>query len=277
MILKKISALCLAIVLALSLSSCFLIPNVQTREWQAFQVAPEAVHTGPLVLVNDSSPYVAPANTDNLASMDAVLTQSVPNLYQLAAPDQRMDSIALTALDKMLSDFAKTNKLNNVVVGTAYVSPEELGELPVDHLTGLGCQIKYAEQDQDGESVVIRDLQEDEIYAWFAENCQKYGFVVRYSADKADITGVSDYTDYFRYVGPPHAEYMTENHLCLEEYIDLLKGYDVTQPFSTYAGGTHYEIFYATVTETGTVQYPAFRSYSYSGIGKDGIVVTLTD
>jgi D-alanyl-D-alanine carboxypeptidase len=227
------------------------------------------------VLVNGATPYVAPANTDNLVSMDTALAHSVPRQYQLAAPDQRMDDTALKALDKMLSDFAKLHKLNTVVVDAAYVSPEELGERPADHLTGLGCLLKYAAQEED--TVVYHGLSEAEVYGWLADNCYKYGFVVRYPADKAEATGVSGYTDYFRYVGTPHAEYMTENDLCLEEYIELLKGYDFTQPLSTYAEGVHYEIFYAAVTETGMIQYPAFRAYTYSGIGKDGLIVIMTD
>lgn len=57
--------------------------------------------------------------------------------------------------------------------------------------------------------------------AWLAENAHKYGFVIRYPADKEDITRIAYEPWHIRYVGIFHATYMYVNHVCLEEYVDL--------------------------------------------------------
>ena len=56
---------------------------------------------------------------------------------------------------------------------------------------------------------------------WLAENCAKYGFILRYPKDKEEITGIIFEPWHFRYVGNPHALKMTDQELTLEEYTDL--------------------------------------------------------
>lgn len=53
---------------------------------------------------------------------------------------------------------------------------------------------------------------------WMAENCYKYGFVVRYPKGKEDITGVEYEPWHMRYVGVEAATIMTEEGLTLEEF-----------------------------------------------------------
>ena len=273
---KRILAVCLTVAMTLSLSSCFLLPDVVTMQWQSFEVAPEDLHKGTLVPVNTDNPYVAPADNSHLAPISDVWKSHVPAVYHVSETAVYMESTALAALDSMLADFAKVTKKDNVIIQSAYLSPEELGDLPADHLTGLGCQLKFVTLDEEG-ATVTHNLSEDEAYNWFFENHHKYGFVIRYPADKDEVTGVSEYADYFRYVGAPHAEYMKENNLCLEEYIELLKGYTAMNTLSVYTNGQHYKLYFASVSESFTIEYPAFHSYTYSGVGKDGIVVILRD
>ena len=53
------------------------------------------------------------------------------------------------------------------------------------------------------------------------EHCAEYGFILRFPVDKADITGVMYEPFHFRYVGVEAAQYMTENNLCLEEFVEM--------------------------------------------------------
>lgn len=53
---------------------------------------------------------------------------------------------------------------------------------------------------------------------WLAANCAQYGFILRYPADKEDITGVPHESWHVRYVGPEAAKYITEAGLTLEEF-----------------------------------------------------------
>lgn len=59
---------------------------------------------------------------------------------------------------------------------------------------------------------------------WLAENCHKFGFILRYPEDKLEQTGGIMYEPWhFRYVGRYHATRMKELNMCLEEYVEYLK------------------------------------------------------
>ena len=58
------------------------------------------------------------------------------------------------------------------------------------------------------------------------EHCAEYGFIPRYQASKESETGIGAETGHYRYVGIPHATYMMEQKLCLEEYIRQLYNYN---------------------------------------------------
>ncbi len=56
---------------------------------------------------------------------------------------------------------------------------------------------------------------------WLAENCWKYGFIIRYPEDKVDLTGYAYESWHIRYVGVEHAKEIWEQGICLEEYLDI--------------------------------------------------------
>lgn len=56
---------------------------------------------------------------------------------------------------------------------------------------------------------------------WVAQNCYKYGFIIRFPKGKEDITGYQYESWHLRYVGVDIATYMYENNLCLEEYLGV--------------------------------------------------------
>ena len=53
---------------------------------------------------------------------------------------------------------------------------------------------------------------------WLMEHCWEYGFILRYPADRSDITGISYESWHYRYVGREAAAYLREHDLTLEEY-----------------------------------------------------------
>ncbi|MBQ6655240.1 MAG: M15 family metallopeptidase [Erysipelotrichaceae bacterium] len=55
-------------------------------------------------------------------------------------------------------------------------------------------------------------------FSWLAENCYKYGYIVRYPDDKTDITGYTYERWHFRYVGAQAAEYIHETGITFDEY-----------------------------------------------------------
>ena len=59
---------------------------------------------------------------------------------------------------------------------------------------------------------------------WLMENCQNYGFILRYPKDKEDVTQIIYEPWHYRYVGKEHAAKIMESGVCLEEYLEELKG-----------------------------------------------------
>ncbi len=58
---------------------------------------------------------------------------------------------------------------------------------------------------------------------WVAENCHKYGLIIRFPKGKEDITGYNYEPWHIRYVGLEAAKIIYENHLTLEEFLETQK------------------------------------------------------
>lgn len=87
-----------------------------------------------------------------------------------------------------------------------------------EHQLGLSCDIVDRYYEYMNES-----LADTELSKWMAENCDDYGFILRYPKDKTEITGVVFEPWHYRYVGKTAAEYIMKNGLCLEEFVALYK------------------------------------------------------
>ena len=59
-------------------------------------------------------------------------------------------------------------------------------------------------------------------YLWLKQHCWDYGFIMRYTDEKEDLTGIIGEEWHVRYVGLEHAKAIQEMDFCLEEYIDYL-------------------------------------------------------
>ena len=68
-----------------------------------------------------------------------------------------------------------------------------------------------------------KDIENTATFQWLKEHCAEYGFIHRFPEGKEDVTGVMYEPFHFRYVGVEAAAYMTENHLCLEEFVSLYR------------------------------------------------------
>ena len=89
-----------------------------------------------------------------------------------------------------------------------------------DHQTGLGCDVvprSWQDKSMNGK------MGKEPECIWMAEHCQEYGFVIRYPADKEDVTEINYEPWHLRYVGIPAATYIMENGLCLEEFNERLQ------------------------------------------------------
>lgn len=85
-----------------------------------------------------------------------------------------------------------------------------------EHQTGLGIDITDYYREIKNDSIA-----ETPTVQWLAQHCAEYGFILRFPADKRSITHVMSESWHFRYVGKEVARYMTDNNLCLEEFMEL--------------------------------------------------------
>lgn len=84
-----------------------------------------------------------------------------------------------------------------------------------EHALGLALDLisnQYAELDERQEGTKEAK--------WLAENCHKYGFVLRYPPEKTEITGIIYEPWHYRYVGVEDATKIMEMDLTLEEYLN---------------------------------------------------------
>ncbi len=57
---------------------------------------------------------------------------------------------------------------------------------------------------------------------WLAKNASDYGFILRYPADKVNVTDIEFEPWHYRYVGIKAAKEMKRLNLCLEEYDEMI-------------------------------------------------------
>ncbi len=84
-----------------------------------------------------------------------------------------------------------------------------------DHQTGLGCDVVPKKWTDRG---MNEDMAKEPETQWMAEHCAEFGFILRYPADKEEITEINYEPWHLRYVGKEVAAYIMENGLCLEEF-----------------------------------------------------------
>ncbi|MDL2225873.1 M15 family metallopeptidase [Eubacteriales bacterium OttesenSCG-928-M02] len=205
------------------------------------------------------------SNTNLTLHKDAIqpLNELMDGFYAVAGPTDILVASGFR-------DFHKQSQLyGNAGEGeSAFVNQPEHSE----HHTGYALDLSIYTKDG-----LTYEYDGTGIYAWINENCDKYGFVIRYAQDKTQITQIGYEPWHLRYVGVPHATIMKENNYCLEEYIDYLRDFGYGQKhLNITVGQKHYEIYYVVATtDTVQVPVPTTGSYTLSGNNVDGFVVTV--
>ena len=254
-------------------------PTATTNEIQFIQTtkSADAVHEGVLILVNNQNEYRFPKyDTDLISIYDNMSkTSQGTEIYHPVYQNFKINKQAFSALDAMMvQNYEMTGDV--IRIADAYRTWEDQegkNALPgySDHHTGYCIAIRH--HDLEGTPI--------EKNHWIYQNCYKYGFVVRYPEGKGSITGVSDYTFCLRYVGIPHATYMYQNNLCMEEYLDLLKNSfssAATRLTISAADGFDYDVYYvaASGSDVTTIDVPTSNfEYTVSGDNRRGFIVTV--
>lgn len=165
---------------------------------------------------------------------------AVPDARYSGEYEARLRAIAARALTAFLKE-ARANGVTGVSVTSGYRSYAEqesrfnakVSSLRSQYATLEEAQTAAAKtiqwpgksEHQSGLACDMHNLSSADISfgdttqgIWLADNCHHFGFILRYPADKTEITGISYEPWHFRYVGRYHATRMHYLNMTLEEY-----------------------------------------------------------
>lgn len=153
---------------------------------------------------------IAPDNTDN--TVRAVAGTALEEMFAAAAGE----NMQLVFNSGYRSYDEQTKVYNEIegIYGGIYVS--EYVALPgaSEHQTGLGVDIT-SQSVVDGTRITFGDTAE---YQWVIENCHRFGFIVRFDTDNANITGIANEPWHLRFVGVEVATEIKQSGITFEEY-----------------------------------------------------------
>ncbi|MCR4761603.1 MAG: 1-acylglycerol-3-phosphate O-acyltransferase [Oscillospiraceae bacterium] len=246
---------------------------IDNRETETQVVPNDAVRSGSLVLIDNDHPQ---GFTPTLVPFSNIPYQHL----RLVRTEDVVDSSVSTPLCTMFNDFFNATGIGNIMVYNttgAPTYPPYSVSLP-ERASGL--TLDFAILNEAAQSHV--PYTPDGNYAWLTEHAADYGFIVRYPADKAEVTGQNGMTWHFRYVGAPHARYMADNGICLEEYLKLIAQHTWnTEHLKATVLGTEYEMYYVPADETNATTEIKFPKNEdgivpmISGDNIDGFVVAI--
>ena len=107
----------------------------------------------------------------------------------------------------------QTGLYNNYVATYGQAEADTFSARPgtSEHQTGLAMDVGWIDDSYGDTPSGI----------WLANNCYKYGFIIRYPKGKESITGYKYEPWHIRYLGVDIAKEVYESGLCLEEYLGV--------------------------------------------------------
>jgi len=252
-------------------------------EYTEINVDYAQVSKGDLVLVNSLHPYAFAPDDVNVIT----LFDNMNSSYSVKDNLVSLDSNVVSQLNALMEAYAAATSNTDLQVITSYRTLEEQNDRYnnakttiaggySDFHTARSFDIGIFPKDSDS-YYYSPQYSETVNYGWFDENAANYGFVLRFPEDKASVTGDSGSTYTYRYVGVPHAVYMKQNNLCLEEYIEQVKTYTSTNTLKITNGTAQYEVYYvpAAANAATAVPVPSNRQYTISGNNVDGFIIAV--
>lgn len=150
---------------------------------------------------------------------------------------KQVSKVMYDSLTNML-DAAKESGYNLVVSQgyRSYADQEEAyndieASSGVDYADKVAARPGHSEY-QTGLSVVVKplytegsDMENSPEHTWILENAYKYGFILRYTKDKENITGFSYDAWRLRYVGSNAARIIHNENITFDEYYEYYINY----------------------------------------------------
>ncbi len=233
---------------------------------------------GHLIVVNKENAYSFPAGDPKLAYVHEARNDS----YTVSDMEVQLEEETLEHLSAMMADYEAETGFDGMQVFSGYRtkadqdSRYENGSTDFpggcsDYHTGRSFNLKIDFGDGTSDYYNAEKYPD---YSWIAEHAAEYGFVVRYPEGKDSLTGDESRTYTFRYVGVPHAVYMTAHKLCLEEYVEKLQGYTADKPLNIQTENADYAVYYAAADTSSIHTSVIGEDYSVSGDNIGGFIIT---
>lgn len=244
---------------------------------------------GELILVNNDNEYFG--FNEELKSVTAGITEENRTGFAGADDEVLLRPVFFEALANMLERFYQEKQIDDIIILDGYRTAEEQQFLYDEDLAQTGAEFServakpgFSEHQTgyacDFTTATTWDYDGQGDYSWIDEHCWEYGIILRYAENKTAITQIQYEPWHYRYVGIPHAFYISKNNLSLEEYINIIR---TNYPYE----GQHLEIqydennkceVYFVKSDDGSentyIPVPSGKKYEISGNNSDGFIVT---
>ena len=255
----------------------------EQKNYPEVSVSNQKVYSGHMILVNQAFPCRIDADAvkeGNSTEVQFVTIKSILDTknsevkpYTASDWEVGLDRVAALAMDKWFETFSQTTGHKDVRMIGGYKPQAD----DPDFQTGRTLTIGVFPET--GTSYVYKPEGD---YAWLMEHASEYGFILRYPEGKDeyfddDITERRTAT--FRYVGLAPAAYITKQDICLEEFLQEIRHYSVSNMLTVSADGKSYGMYFVPAdmsSETTVFSVPSNQtSYDISGNNVDGFIVTI--
>ena len=188
----------------------------ELNDWNLFLVNPD--HT-----IDENW---APADLKSLGN-DQSIDSRAYSAYNAMVKAAKKDGVSLWAVSGYRS-YSKQNRLyNNRVTRSKNENPSftqaQAEADAAQHVARPGTSEHQIGLAVDFNSVET-SFASTKAGKWLKQNAAQYGFILRYEKEKQSLTKVTYEPWHYRYVGAKHALTMQEKGMCMEEYIQWLKG-----------------------------------------------------
>lgn len=259
------------------------------KSYETITVENDKIYKGELMLVNADYPFKDAKDAEIMTLYDEK-TES----YSVSGMEIGLQKEAIEPLNEMLDDFYEETGHADILIVAGFRTLEQQQALYDEDLerTGLDTSTLVAlpghSEHESGYALDFSLFYDDGTsgdydgtgdYEWIDEHCADYGYILRYPADKTEVTGIQYESWHYRYVGKPHAYYIMQSGICYEEYIEELKSHDIENPLEIVdSDGKAYQVYYVPAEMDKTMTYVPLISekpYTISGNNADGFIITV--
>jgi len=252
------------------------------NDYIAVRMSPSDVHKGSLLLINNDHFYEIPHERDFIS-----ITDEKTQTYRVTGLELMLDKSVIIPLNTMMDAYYEETGQNTVAVISAFRDYERQMEILNEYTALLGrsealrwAAIPGHSEHHTGLAIdfglysggTLRTFLGTGQTSWFRQNSYKFGFILRFTHEKSEITQTAHEPWHFRYVGIPHSHFIHQNGWCLEEYIELIMEHDRETPFIRIVDGKIYEVYHTLSTE---IHIPFDCEFDISGNNIDGFIVTI--